>query len=76
VSVPVSHWPKSSATNCLPTLVVRRAAGSAKGHVARIVSVSVAMSVGHAPARNRHGPVSIGHGAVGSVVSQVARGTA
>jgi hypothetical protein len=38
--------------------------------------VSVAVTVAHAPARNRHRPVSVGHGAVGSVVSQVARGSA
>lgn len=73
--------PVSSCTDTCPptvrrrTLVIGRAAGPAELHVARIVSVSVAVAVAHAPARNRHGPVSIGHGAVGCVVSQVARGS-
>jgi hypothetical protein len=64
-------------------LVVGGAARAAKVSARIRASMAMAVSVRHAPARHRHGPVRIpapirvaGHGAVGGVVSQIALGAA
>jgi hypothetical protein len=81
VSGAVSSWRGPSLGRLhRPTLVVGRAARATKGRVAAHVcsSRSMSVAVAHTPARHRHGPVAVraGHGAVGGVVSQVARGAA
>jgi hypothetical protein len=73
-------WQSAAVQACAsvfaPTLVVWRAACTVEACFAHVAAMPV--SVGHAPARNSHGPVAVRtrHCAVGSVVAQVARGPA
>jgi hypothetical protein len=73
-------WQSAAVQACAraaaPTLVVWGAACAVEACFAHVAAMPV--SVGHAPARNGHGPIAVRarHCTVGSVVAQVARGPA